>query len=227
MAADRAQPVQPLRAAVFASGNGTNADNIIETCKMLRGIDTARRGIDIALIVTNNPQAGVIARAARHGIPCAIIPRPQGLPVRAAKTAQERDMLAALAAAKIDWLFLAGFMQLLGADFLRHFYDPLRGHNRVVNIHPSLLPDFAGKDSYHRAFDAGGHRHGVTLHYVDDGMDTGPVIAQASYARAADMDFAAFCAAGQALEYQLYADFLRALAQEHADTAGERQWAQA
>jgi len=220
LAADRASPQSPLRAAVFASGTGTNADNIIDTCKTLAGIN-------IALVVTNNPQAGVIARAAQRGIPCAVILRPQGLPARDAKAAQEKEILAALAAAKIDWLFLAGFMQLLSADFLRHFYDAERGHNRVVNIHPSLLPDFAGKDSYHRAFDAGGDIHGVTLHYVDDGMDTGPVIAQASYARTADMDFAAFCAAGQQREYQLYADFLRGLAQEHTHTAGEQKWAQA
>ncbi|MDP2204882.1 MAG: formyltransferase family protein [Alphaproteobacteria bacterium] len=220
MAADRASPKSPLRAAVFASGTGTNADNIMDTCKALKGID-------ITLIVTNNPDAGVIARAAQHGIPCAVIARAQDLPVRAAKAQQEKEILAALDGARIDWLFLAGFMQLLSADFLRHFYDDARGHNRAVNIHPSLLPDFAGKDSYHRAYDAGGHSHGVTLHYVDDGMDTGPVIAQASYARTADMDFAAFCAAGQQLEYRLYADFLRTLSREHTGTAEEKKWAQA
>jgi len=220
LAADRAAPERPLRAAVFASGTGTNAENIIRSCQMLDGID-------IALVVTNNPGAGVIARAENHSIPCAIIPRPQGLPPRDAKAAQEKEILAALAAAQIDWLLLAGFMQLFSADFLRHFYDAARGHNRVVNIHPSLLPDFAGKDSYHRAYDAGIKTHGVTLHYVDDGMDTGPVIAQASYARTADMDFAAFCAAGQQLEYKLYADFLRKLAREHTDTAEAKKWAQA
>lgn len=220
MAADRTPPKPPLRAAVFASGAGTNAENIIQTCKVLTGID-------INLVVTNNEDAGVIARAASHGIPCTVIPRAQDLPPRAAKEAQEKDILAALAAARIDWLFLAGFMQLLSADFLRHFYDAARGHNRVVNIHPSLLPDFAGKGSYHRAYDAGAKTHGVTLHYVDDGMDTGPAIAQATYARTDDMDFAAFCAAGQQLEYKIYAVFLRALAREHAGMAEEKKWAQA
>jgi phosphoribosylglycinamide formyltransferase-1 len=219
LAADRAQPVPPLRAAVFASGTGTNADNIIRTCKTLDGLE-------IALIVTNNPDAGVIARAASHGIPCAVIPRPQNLPPREAKAAQERGILAALQDAKIDWLFLAGFMQLLSPDFLRHFYDAARGYNRAVNIHPSLLPDFAGKDSYHRAFDAGGKTHGVTLHYVDDGMDTGAVIAQAAYTRTEDMDFDAFCAAGQKLEYSLYSTFIRALAQHHTETVEKRKWAQ-
>lgn len=220
MAADRAQTAPPLRAAVFASGTGTNAENIIRTCQTLRGIE-------IALVVTNNPDAGVVVRATNHSIPCAIIPRPQALPPRDAKAAQEKEILAALAAAQIDWLFLAGFMQLLSADFLRHFYDTARGHNRVVNIHPSLLPDFAGKDSYQRAYNAGIETHGVTLHYVDDGMDTGPVIAQACYPRTANMDFAAFCTAGQQLEYKLYADFLRKLAREHTNTAEAKKWAQA
>lgn len=220
MATDCPQKPSPLRAAVFASGNGTNAENIIATCQNLPEIK-------IALIVTNNPAAGVIARAARHGIPCAIIPRPQGLPPRAAKAAQEAQIREALQAAGIDWLFLAGFMQLLSAAFLGDFYDAARGVNRVVNIHPSLLPDFAGKDSYERAFAAAKPLHGVTLHYVDNGMDTGPVIAQATYPRTPDMTFDAFCAAGQAQEYKIYSGFLKTLAQEHAQKPEAKKWAQA
>lgn len=220
MAADCPQKPSPLRAAVFASGAGTNAENIIATCQALPEIK-------IALIVTNNPAAGVIARAARHGIPCAVIPRPQDLPPRTAKAAQEAQMREALQAAGIDWLFLAGFMQLLSADFLADFYDTARGVNRVVNIHPSLLPDFAGKDSYERAFAAEKPAHGVTLHYVDNGMDTGPVIAQATYPRTPDMTFDAFCAAGQALEYNIYSAFLKNIAQEHAQKPEAKKWAQA
>ncbi len=214
MAADRAPPLKPLRAAVFASGTGTNAENIIRTCQDLPQID-------IALVVTNKPDAGVIKRAEAFGIACAIIPRMHG------KAAQEAAMLHTLQNADIDWLFLAGFMQLLSADFLRHFRDAARGVNRVVNIHPSLLPDFAGKDSYERAYAAGKSRHGVTLHYVDDGMDTGPAIAQATYTRTPDMTFAEFCAAGQQQEYKIYSQFLRDLAQEHAYTAEGKTWAQA
>lgn len=214
MAADQPPPLKPLRAAVFASGNGTNAENIIRTCQDLLQID-------IALVVTNKPYAGVIKRAETYGIPCAVIPRTDS------KAAQEKAILKTLQDAHIDWLFLAGFMQLLGADFLRHFHDPVRGINRVVNIHPSLLPDFAGKNSYERAYVAAKPVHGVTLHYVDDGMDTGPVIAQATYARTADMTFDAFCAAGQQLEYQIYSNFLRELAAAHAQTAEDKRWARA
>lgn len=214
MAADRASPLKPLRAAVFASGSGTNAENIIRTCQDLPQID-------IALVITNKPDAGVIKRAEAFGIPCAIIPRASG------KAAQETAMLQTLKTADIDWLFLAGFMQLLSANFLRHFRDDALGVNRVVNIHPSLLPDFAGKDSYERAYAAAKPLHGVTLHYVDDGMDTGPAIAQATYTRAPDMTFAQFCAAGQQQEYKIYSDFLRELAQKHAHTAEGKTWARA
>lgn len=214
MAADRAPPLKPLRAAVFASGNGTNAENIIRTCQDLPQID-------IALVVTNKPDAGVIKRAEGLGIPCTVIPRTGG------KAAQETAILQTLRDASIDWLFLAGFMQLLSADFLQHFRDAARGVNRVVNIHPSLLPDFAGKDSYERAYAAAKPVHGVTLHYVDNGMDTGPAIAQATYPRTAEMTFEAFCAAGQQLEYQIYSNFLRELAIAHAQTAEDKIWARA
>ncbi len=219
MAADRPQKPNALRAAVFASGDGTNAENIITTCAALPDID-------IALVITNNPHAGVIARAARLGVPCAVIERTKNQPARAAKAAQEEEILKILEAANIDWLFLAGFMQLLSAGFISRFHDPMRGINRIVNIHPSLLPEFAGKDSYERAFAAAKPQHGVTLHYVDDGMDTGPVIAQAPYMRSANMTFESFCAAGRALEYKLYSEFLKNLAHEHAQQRGEKTWAQ-
>lgn len=211
MAADLPQSPAPLRAAVFASGTGTNAENIIRTCKDLPHVD-------IALVITNKPGAGVIERARRLGIPCAVMPRAQDMPLLAAKAAQEAQILEALRQARVDWLFLAGFMQLLSADFLRHFEDAALGINRVVNIHPSLLPEFAGKDSYERAFAAGKPLHGVTLHYVDSGMDTGPVIAQATYPRTPDMTFEQFCASGQQLEYGLYSDFLRHLPRNHHPT---------
>jgi len=220
LAADRPQKPNALRAAVFASGDGTNAENIITTCADLPDID-------ITLVITNNPHAGVIARAAGLGVPCAVMERVKNLPARAAKAAQEAEILKTLEAMNIDWLFLAGFMQLLSADFISRFHDPMRGINRIVNIHPSLLPEFAGKDSYERAFAAAKPLHGVTLHYVDDGMDTGPVIAQASYARKPDMTFDSFCAAGRVLEYKLYSEFLKNLAQEHAQQRGEKTWAQA
>lgn len=215
MAANSAPPPKPLRAAVFASGAGSNAENIIRTCQDLPQID-------IVLAVTNKKDAGVIDRAGKLGIPCAVIPREGG-----GKHAQEKAILNALRTARVDWLFLAGFMQLLSADFLRHFHDSARGINRVVNIHPSLLPAFAGKDSYERAYAANNPRHGVTLHYVDDGMDTGPVIAQATYTRTSDMTFDAFRAAGQQQEYIIYSHFLRELAQKHAYTVRGHTWAQA
>ncbi len=179
--------------AIFASGSGTNAENILRFAH-------SRPEIKIAVVICDQPGAGVIDRAEKFGVACEVIPAEKG-----AKVAHEKKVLERLSAHNVDWIFLAGYMRILSPDFIMHF------PNRIVNIHPSLLPEFPGKDSYRRAYDAGVKTAGITLHYVDAGIDTGPVIKQKKFDRIDGESFDDFRARGLALEYQAYTEFLEEL----------------
>lgn len=191
----------PLRAAIFASGNGTNAENILRHCQTLEGLE-------IAVIVTDQPYAGVIQRAQAFKVPCEIVARQRNT----SKLAHEEAIMAVLEKYRTDWIFLAGYMRILTASFLRHFHDEALGINRIVNIHPSLLPAFPGKDSYLEAYNAGVKISGVTLHFVDNDVDTGPIILQQAFERDDLDDFDTFRARGMQVEYEIYRKFLKHLA---------------
>jgi phosphoribosylglycinamide formyltransferase 1 len=186
-----------IRAAIFASGGGTNAENILRHCEKFPGIQ-------VPVIVTDQPYAGVIERAKKFNIPCDVVPRAQGMD----KKAHEQGILEALGRHGVEWLFLAGYMRILSPEFLSRFHDDKLGINRVVNIHPSLLPAFPGADAYLQAFNAGVKIAGVTLHFVDEGVDTGPIILQRAFERQEEESFDIFRARGMQLEYEIYAEFL-------------------
>lgn len=196
-----------ITAAVFASGSGSNAENI------LRFALEHPEALSIPLVICNKPGAGVLARAEKLGFPCKVIPveREGFASFKEARYAQEEKVVALLKAYGVNWAFLAGYMQILGPVFLGYFADPAAGRNRIVNIHPSLLPAFPGKDGYGDAWNAGVEESGVTLHYVDEGVDTGPVIAQKTFPRLPEDSFEDFRARGMELEYQVYREFLATL----------------
>jgi phosphoribosylglycinamide formyltransferase-1 len=198
---------QIIQAAVFASGNGSNAENII------RFAQQHPERLNIAVVVCDQPDAGIIDRAHKLGVPCMVVPLYlDGYATRReARADQEIKILKILETYNIQWLFLAGFMQIVGESILDKFFDKDLGVSRIVNIHPSLLPEFPGKDSYRRAYDAGVETAGVTLHFVDDGIDTGRIIRQKKFARIEGEEFADFQARGLALEYQAYTEFLEKL----------------
>jgi phosphoribosylglycinamide formyltransferase-1 len=160
--------------------------------------------IDIALVLTDQPKAGVIERAKKFGTPCEVIAKPKG----ASKEDHEKAILDTLALNGVEWIFLAGYMRILSPAFLRKFYDDKLGVNRVVNIHPSLLPAFPGTDSYLQAYNTGVKIAGVTLHFVDESIDGGPIILQRSFDRDENEEFDEFRARGMRLEYEIYAEFL-------------------
>jgi phosphoribosylglycinamide formyltransferase-1 len=202
-------------AAVLASGNGSNAENI------LRFAQSHSDRISIPLVICNREGAGVVARCEKLGVPCEVVPvqREGHATFGAARLAQEKKVIELLDKRNVQWALLAGYMQIISPAFLKHFEDRALGINRIVNIHPSLLPQFPGKDGYGDAWNAGVKQSGVTLHYVDEGVDTGPVIAQKIFQRLPDDTFEAFRARGMQLEYQIYAEFLKNL------IAGEKKWA--
>lgn len=150
--------------AVFASGSGSNFQAIQEA--ILNG----KLDATIELVVTDKPGAYVVTRADRFNIPVLeLSPK-----MFATKAAYEEAIVAELRAREVAWVVLAGYMRLV-SDVLLEAYE-----NRIVNIHPSLLPAFPGKDAIGQAMAHGVKVTGVTVHYVDAGMDTGPIIAQAA-----------------------------------------------
>ncbi|MEC9485614.1 MAG: phosphoribosylglycinamide formyltransferase [Candidatus Izemoplasma sp.] len=151
---------------IFASGTGSNFEEIV--------IQSLRGNIDaeVALLVCDNQEAFVIEKANRYKIEtCVFDPRSY-----ASKKAYEQMILRRLKAIDITLIVLAGYMRLIGPTLL-HAYP-----NRIINIHPSLLPAFKGLDAIGQAIKANVRVTGVTVHYVDAGMDTGRIIAQEALA---------------------------------------------
>lgn len=148
--------------AVFASGSGSNFQAITEAIK------EKQLNAEISLLVCDKPGAYVIERAEEAGIEYfTFFPKQYD-----SKVQFEAEILKQLKARDIEFIVLAGYMRLIGCTLL----DAYEG--KIVNIHPSLLPAFPGKDAVGQALAAGAGITGVTVHYVDSGMDTGPVIAQ-------------------------------------------------
>ncbi|MFD1021034.1 phosphoribosylglycinamide formyltransferase [Thalassobacillus hwangdonensis] len=150
------------RLAVFASGTGSNFDAI--AAEIERGAVQA----EISLVVCDRPGARVIEKAEAQGIETFVFSA-KDYPDKAA---YENELLTACREKGIEWLILAGYMRLIGPTLLEAY------ENRIVNIHPSLLPAFPGKDAIGQAFDKRVKVTGVTVHFVDAGMDTGPIIDQ-------------------------------------------------
>ncbi|MFA9457747.1 phosphoribosylglycinamide formyltransferase [Halalkalibacter sp. AB-rgal2] len=182
-----------MRIAVFASGSGSNAEAIIQATK--KGTLDA----EVALIVTDKPGAKVVERAQSYGIDVfAFTPKDYN-----GKAAFEQEIVSKLKEYDISFLVLAGYMRLVGETLLEGY------EGRMVNIHPSLLPSFPGLDAIGQAFDAKVKITGVTIHYVDSGMDSGPIIAQESV-RIEEMDtIETLRQKVQAIEHTLYPETLQ------------------
>ncbi|WP_026908093.1 phosphoribosylglycinamide formyltransferase [Paucisalibacillus globulus] len=147
------------KAAVFASGTGSNFEAMM-TCENL--------ACEIVLLVCDKPGASVIEKAECFGVQTFVL-NPKDFD---SKGDYEANVLQSVLDAGVEWIFLAGYMRLVGPTIL-HTYE-----EKILNIHPSLLPAFPGKDAINQAYLAGVHQTGVTVHYIDEGMDTGPIIAQ-------------------------------------------------
>ena len=171
-----------MKLAVCLSGRGSNFAALLKFRDQLP---------EIALVLSDQAAAPGLDLARQAGLKTALCVREKDQ----SKTDHEAEMLAALGG--IDALVLAGFMRILSADFLTHF-------QAVVNIHPSLLPAFPGLNTHERALAAGATHHGCTVHLVDAGVDTGPVLAQASLTVQAGESPEALAGRVLRLEHQLY-----------------------
>ncbi len=153
---------RPARLGILLSGRGSNF------LAIHGAIERGELPAEIALVVSNRPGAAGLTRARELGIETAALPH-LGENDRAA---HEAKVLAALAAARVEWVCLAGYMRLLSAGFIARY------RHRIVNIHPSLLPAFPGLEAQGQALDYGVRVSGCTVHLVDEGLDSGPIVVQ-------------------------------------------------
>lgn len=153
-----------MRVGVLCSGRGSNLQSLLDASKA-----NALGGAEIVVVACNVAGAGAIERAKAAAVPVELVEH-RGLPDRATF---ERALVERLRAHRVDLICLAGFMRLVGPVFLAAFPD------RVLNIHPSLLPAFPGLHAQRQALDAGARFAGCTIHFVDAGTDSGPILSQA------------------------------------------------
>lgn len=182
-----------VKAAVFASGTGSNFEAIMDQHDNLN--------CEVVLLVCDRPGAKVLEKAERFGIPTFVL-EPKKCD---SKEAYEREIVAKLKEMGVSWIFLAGYMRLIGATLLQAF------EGQTINIHPSLLPAFPGIDAIGQAFDAGVKTTGVTIHYIDEGMDTGPIIAQESLEVLPEDTKETLQKRIQKIEHQLYPQVIKQL----------------
>lgn len=155
---------KPLRTAVLASGNGSNLQALIDHFE-------GSEEVEIALVCSDKKDAHALERSSNHGIESAVFARAD----HPDREARDRALADRLEASGIDLVVLAGYMQLLSGSFVRRF------KHRIINVHPALLPAFPGLDAIGQALDYGVKVAGVTVHFVDEGVDTGPIILQRAF----------------------------------------------
>jgi phosphoribosylglycinamide formyltransferase 1 len=188
--------VSQFRIVVLASGSGSNLQAILER---LHGRD----GIEVVGVGSDKPGARALERAVAAGVETALFPA-DAYPDRLRRDAAMADWVQARRA---DLVVLAGYMQLLSEPFVARF----RG--RIVNVHPALLPEFPGLDAIGQALAAGARETGVTVHFVDEGIDTGPTILQRRVPVPAGRERQVLEAAIHAVEHELYPEAIRMIAE--------------
>jgi phosphoribosylglycinamide formyltransferase 1 len=184
-----------FKLVVLASGTGSNLQAILDRLHM-------REGIEVVGVGSDKPGAPAIERARAARIKVGIFPR-EDFGDRGERDAAMAEWIEERGA---DLVVLAGYMQLLSGAFVARF------RNRIVNVHPALLPAFPGLDAIGQALDAGANVTGVTVHYVDEGVDTGPAILQREVEVPADRDRGALELAIHTVEHQLYPEAIRMIA---------------
>jgi phosphoribosylglycinamide formyltransferase-1 len=188
--------VSEFRIVVLASGSGTNLQAILDK---LHGRD----GIAVVGVGSDKPGARALDRGRAAGVATAVFPADEYAD-REALDAAMGDWIESLGA---DLVVLAGYMQLLSAGFVARF------RNRVVNVHPALLPAFPGLDAIGQALAAGVKVTGVTVHVVDEGVDTGPTLLQREVPVPPGRDRTELEAAVHAVEHELYPEAIRMIAE--------------
>lgn len=195
------------RLGVLLSGRGSNF------LAIHRAIEAGAVPAEIALVVSNRPEAPGLAKAQELGLPAVALPHRPG---RNHRPAHEAQVLRALEEARVDWICLAGYMRLLSPAFVTRF------RNRILNVHPSLLPSFPGLDAQRQAFEYGVKVSGCTVHLVDEGLDSGPIVVQRAVPVAGDDTPESLAARILEEEHRAYPEALRRLLTEPWRIEGRR-----
>ena len=184
-----------MRLGILGSGSGSNMQAILDA------IDDGSLDASIELVLSDNPDGLILERARKHGIPTGLIDC-RGFKQKFPDEAQT-ETAQALKNAGVELVCLAGFMRLVKQPLLDAFPE------RIINIHPSLLPAFPGLESWKQALDAGVPETGCTVHYVDAGMDTGPTIIRAKVPVKPDDTAETLHARIQEQEHRIYPEAIR------------------
>ncbi len=199
-------PGKRLRIGILASGSGTNFDAIADA------VDAGRLDVDIAVVICNRPDGGVLAKARARNLDSALIDHRE-FPSREAFDTAVAD---ALSAAHVELVVMAGFDRLITSVILARFPQ------RIVNIHPALLPAFKGLDAQTQAAEYGVTIAGATVHFVDEHVDHGPIIAQAAVPITPGEDAETVQQRILAEEHRLYPHAIQLYAQGRLKIEGRR-----
>lgn len=199
-------PEKRTRLGVLASGSGTNLEAIAQA------IDDGDVPATVALVLSDNPDAFALERARRRGIETRVI----NLRDYEDRPAYDRAIVDALEKAGVDLVVLAGYMKLVGPGFVDAF------SGRIMNIHPALLPSFPGEQGVKDALEHGVKVSGVTVHFVDKGLDTGPIIVQEAVPVEEDDDVETLHNRIHLAEYRAYPLAIRLFAQGRLLIEGRR-----
>lgn len=198
----------PLRIAVLGSGSGTNCQSIIDA------IASGNLNAEIVCVLSDVEDALILERARKHDIPAEFI---SGDPFKTKIDGQaEENYLAALRKYDAEIIALAGFMRIIKSGILETFC------NRIINIHPALLPAFQGLDGPRQALEYGAKVAGCTVHFVDEGTDTGPIIIQKAVPVKDDDTRDSLHARIQVQEHLAYPEALRLIANGEIEIRGRR-----
>jgi phosphoribosylglycinamide formyltransferase-1 len=207
-----------VRLGVLVSGSGSNLGAI------LAAISAGELDAEVGVVISNKPGVRALERAADAGVPTEVLSHRD----YASREAYDRALAERLRAARVEWVVLAGFMRIVTKELLDAFPE------RVLNIHPALLPAFPGVDAQAQALAYGVRITGCTVHLVDAGVDTGPIVAQVAVPVLPGDDRERLAARILVEEHRLYVEVLRAIAagrllveQATAEGGRKRAWLEA
>ena len=194
------------RIGILISGRGTNMETII------RAAEQRRIPAVVALVISDEADAAGLAKAESHGVEALLLDRRQA----ASREDQDRRLAAALEERRVDLVCLAGYMRILTPVFLKSYAG------RILNVHPALLPAFPGLDSQRKALEHGVRVSGATVHFVDAGLDSGPIVLQAAVP--VEQDDTPQTLADRILkeEHRIYPDAIRLFFQGRLRVEGRR-----
>lgn len=190
---------------ILLSGRGSNFEAVADSIK------AGRLQAEISIVISNRPDAPGLESAKRRGLEALLIPSKGRV-----REEHDAEVMAALKAAQADWICLAGYMRLLSPEFIRAF------PNRIVNIHPSLLPAFPGMDAQKQALEYGVKVTGCTVHFVDEHLDHGPIILQKTVPVLQSDDEHSLSARILEQEHKAYSEALALLVSGEVEMRGRR-----